>query len=154
MIAFDSKSRKWLVFSFMLLLIVLSVSAKAQLHLRKINRYDDEGKRHGYWVMNSNTDSSRRIFKGRYNHGSQTGRCVFYYEDGTRYMVLHYKNDSLARMKRYDLRGKLELKGWALWLKNEKELRFCWDGDFVFYDSRRRVTGKAKYIRGIEQYEE
>lgn len=137
-----------------LLLSAYSLSVSAQWKLRSKNKYDNEGNRHGYWEMYGKTDSTHRIFKGRFTHGNQSGRCVFYYEDGTRYMILRYKNDSLARMKRYDMQGNLELKGWALWLSNEKELRFCWDGDFVFYDSRRKIIGRATYIRGEEQYTE
>jgi hypothetical protein len=30
-------------------------------------------------------------------------------------------------------------------------LRFCWDGEFVFYDSHRHRINKVTYIRGVEQ---
>lgn len=154
MFLYQIKSRGKIFAFTCLLFITFSIPASAQWSLRSKNKFDKQGNRHGYWEMYAKTDTTHRIFKGRFNHGNQCGRCIFYYPDETRYMLLHYKNDSLARMKRYDIKGKLELKGWALWLSNEKELRFCWDGDFVFYDSRHRIIGRATYIKGAEQYQD
>jgi len=66
-------------------------------------------------------------------------------------MKIKYLNDSLMRIKRYDQNGKIVYKGSALWLTKNDELRFCWDGEFTFYDSETRFTKKVLYKRGEEQ---
>jgi hypothetical protein len=55
------------------------------------------------------------------------------------------------RIKRFDQSGKIEYKGSALWLTKNDELRFCWDGEFTFYNPGRRVTNRVIYKRGEEQ---
>lgn len=136
---------------FMLLFFIfVSVDLYPQICFRKKNHFDAEKKKHGYWVEVSKLNPGQKTFKGWYNHGNETKRCT-YYNVGAKCLKIKYTNDSLMRIKRYDPDGNLEYKGSALWLTKNKELRFCWDGEFVFYDSHRQKIKKVTYIRGVEQ---
>jgi hypothetical protein len=128
----------------------VSVNLYPQIHLRKKNQFDTDGKKQGYWVEVSKLNPDKRTFKGWYSHGKETKRCT-YYNDGLKCSKFRYINDSLMRVKRYDSLGNIEYKGSALLLKKNDELRFCWDGEFVFYDSRHHIIRKVEYIRGEEQ---
>jgi len=134
----------------LLLLVNATIDLFPQISLHKKNQFDPDCKKHGYWVEYLKSDRTKKSFKGWYNHGNETKRCT-YYNNGTRWSTFRYVNDSVMRIKRYNLDGKLEYKGSALWLTTNNELRFCWDGEFVFYDSRRRKIKKVTYIRGVEQ---
>jgi hypothetical protein len=135
-----------------LVVLFLGISAdiKSQIHLWRKNQCDNEGKKHGYWVVASRSDPGKIAFRGWYDHGKETRHCT-YYNEGVRWSKFRYVNDSLIRIRRYDGHGHLEYKGTALWLTNSEEMRFCWDGEFVFYDSHRHKVRKAMYIRGEEQ---
>ena len=126
------------------------MQAYPQMCIFKKNQFDNDGKKHGFWVEVSKLNPEKRTFKGWYNHGHETKRCI-YYNDGLKCLKIRYVNDSLMRIKRYNLDGNLEYKGSALWLKNNNEMRFCWDGEFVFYDSHHHIIRKVEYIRGEEQ---
>lgn len=141
-----------LIRTFLLLLLLINVCSDLfpQISLHKKNRYDSNGKKHGYWVEVSKLNPGQNIFKGWYDHGNETRRCT-YYNDGVKCLKFRYVNDSLMRIKHYAPDGNLEYKGSALWLTKNKELRFCWNGKFVFYDSQRRKIKKVSYIRGVEQ---
>ena len=134
----------------LLLFVNVSLALFSQIHLHRKNQFDPDGKKHGYWVEVSKSDPDKKIFKGWYDHGKETKRCI-YYIDGVKCSKFRYVNDSLMRIKRFDPDGNLEYKGSALWLTNDNEMRFCWDGEFVFYDSHRRKIKKVTYIRGMEQ---
>jgi antitoxin component YwqK of YwqJK toxin-antitoxin module len=130
--------------------VCLSVDIYPQIGLHKKNQYDSEGKKHGYWIKVSKSDPGKKTFKGWYEHGNETKRCT-YYINGVRWSKFRYVNDSLMRMKRYTMEGNLDYKGSALLLRNNDEIRFCWDGEFVFYDSQRHKIKKVIYVRGVEQ---
>jgi antitoxin component YwqK of YwqJK toxin-antitoxin module len=117
---------------------------------QKRNQLDPDGKKQGYWVTASKANPKQKAFKGWYNHGNETGKCI-YFNNGVRAYKIRYINDSLMRIRRYNENGKLEYKGSALWLTKRDEIRFCWHGKFVFYDSHRHVIRKADYILGEEQ---
>lgn len=134
----------------MLFFVSESIDIHSQIIFRKKNQYDDEKKKHGYWVEVSKSDPGKKIFKGWYDHGNETKRCI-YYNDGVKWSKFRYVNDSLMRIKRYNMNGDLEYKGSALMLRNNDEIRFCWDGEFVFYDSHRLKIKKVTYVRGVEQ---
>lgn len=135
---------------FLFLFVSVSVELYPQISFRKKNQFDNQGKKQGYWIEVSKLHPEKRIFKGWYNHGKETKRCI-YYNDGVKCSKFRYVNDSLMRIKRFDKDGNLEYKGSALLLREKDELRFCWDGEFVFYDSRHHITRKVDYVRGEEQ---
>jgi len=139
-------TRLFLLFFF----VSISVDLYPQICLRKKNQFDNDKKKHGYWIEVSKLNPDKKTFKGWYNHGKETKRCT-YYNYGVKCSKFKYVNDSLMRIKRYDPDGNLEYKGSALLLTKNNELRFCWDGEFVFYDSHRHEINKVTYIRGIEQ---
>lgn len=124
--------------------------AFAQGRFCKQNQLDNEGLKHGYWVTRSTLHPDQKIFSGWYKHGNETKRCV-YYDSGDPVLKLRYKNDSVMRIRKYDNQGRLQYKGTALWLNNQNEMRFCWDGEFSFYDTRRHRIARVTYIRGVEQ---
>ncbi len=132
------------------LLVNVSADLYPQICHHRKNHFDSDGKKHGYWVEVSKLNPEKKTFKGWYDHGNETKRCV-YYNDGIKCLKFRYVNDSLMRMKRYDPEGNLEYKGYALLLKKNNELRFCWDGEFVFYDSQKHITRKVEYVLGEEQ---
>jgi len=136
---------------FLFILFSPPLELFSQICLHKKNQYDSDCKKHGYWVEYSKSEPGKKTFKGWYNHGNETKRCT-YYNNGAKWSKFRYVNDTLIRIKRYDLDGNLEYKGSALLLKKNDELRFCWDGEFVFYDSQRHIIRKVEYIRGEEQY--
>jgi len=74
---------------------------------------DTDCKKHGYWVEVSKLNPDKKTFKGWYDHGKESKRCV-YYNDGAKCSKFRYVNDSLMRIKRYDPDGNLEYKGSAL----------------------------------------
>lgn len=137
-------------FSLMLLIVTSTMQLFPQQCLHKKNRFDAEGKKHGYWVEFSKLHPEKKTFKGWYNHGKETKRC-FYYNDGDKLMKIRYLNDSVMRIRRYNTLGNLEYKGMALWLTNTTEMHYCWDGEFTFYDTNQHKTRKVTYIRGVEQ---
>jgi hypothetical protein len=130
--------------------VSVSVDIYPQICLRKKNQTDSDGNKHGYWIEVSKSDPGNKTFKGWYDHGNETKRCT-YYNNGVRWSKFRYLNDSLMRMKRYTTEGNLDYKGSALLLRNNDEIRFCWDGEFVFYDSHRRKIKRVTYVRGVEQ---
>ena len=136
--------------SLLALLMMISVDTYPQIIFHKKNQFDTEGKKDGYWIETSKLNPEKKTFKGWYDHGNETKRCT-YYNDGVKCAKFRYVNDSLMRIKRYDPNGNLEYKGSALLLTKNNELRFCWDGEFVFYDSHRHIIRKAEYVRGEEQ---
>ncbi len=136
---------------FVLLLIVcVSPELYSQVCLRKKNQFDSDGKKHGFWIEVSRSVPAKRTFNGWYKHGSETKRCI-YYNNGVKVSKFRYANDSLMHIRRFYPDGSLEYKGSALWLTKNDEMRFCWDGEFVFYDEHGHITRKASYIRGEEQ---
>ncbi len=136
---------------FLLFLFTSVVSVlNSQVSFHKKNQFDSNGKKHGYWVEVSKSEPDKKAFKGWYNHGNETRKCI-YYNNGVKLLKLRYVNDSLMRIKRYYPDGKPEYKGSALWLTKNNEMRYCWDGEFVFFAQHRRITRKATYIRGEEQ---
>ncbi len=136
--------------SLLILLIGISVDIFPQPCFHKKNQFDANGKKHGYWVEVSKLNPEKKVFKGWYNHGNETKRCV-YYNFGDKLMKINYLNDSVMRIKRYDSLGNLEYKGSALWLTRNDEMRYCWDGKFRFYDNHRHKIKEVMYIRGVEQ---
>jgi len=136
-------------------IVVLTITsicnhAFSQSRFCKQNQFDSKGQKHGYWVSRSALHPDQKIFSGWYNHGNETRRCV-YYDSGNPVLKLSYKNDSVMRIRKFNLQGRLQYKGTALWLKNESEMRFCWDGEFSFYDSSRHKIAQVTYIKGVEQ---
>jgi antitoxin component YwqK of YwqJK toxin-antitoxin module len=136
--------------SLLLVFMNVSVNNYSQISILKKNQFDSNGKKHGYWVERSKLNPEKKTFKGWYDHGKETKRCI-YYNNGDKCSKFRYVNDSVMRIRRYDSTGNLEYKGSALLLKKKDELRFCWDGEFVFYDSHRNIIRKVEYIRGEEQ---
>ncbi len=136
--------------SLLFLLLGISSTIFPQICLHKKNHFDTDGKKHGYWVEVSKLNPDKKIFKGWYNHGKETKRCV-YYNFGDKLIKIRYLNDSLMRIRRYDSLGNLEYKGSALWLTNTTEMHYCWDGVFTFYAPHRHMIKKVTYIRGVEQ---
>jgi antitoxin component YwqK of YwqJK toxin-antitoxin module len=127
----------------------LSVDISSQICFHEKNQFDSDCKKHGFWVEYSKSEPHKKTFKGWYTHGNETKKCT-YYNNGLKCLKLKYVNDSLIRIKRYNQAGDLEYKGSALWLKNDNEMRFCWDGEFIFYDSHRHKIKKVNYTRGLE----
>jgi antitoxin component YwqK of YwqJK toxin-antitoxin module len=139
--------------NMLLVLCSISVSVSAQCRFTKVNQTDSSGLKHGYWVIRSKASPDQKIFSGWYKHGNETKRCT-YYDSGNPALKLRYLNDSVMRIRKYNTKGKLQYKGRALWLKNEKEMRYCWDGEFTFYDPKRHKIKEVTYIRGVEQDQE
>lgn len=142
----------YLPLTLALLQMVACVSISDRYCKSKRNRFDSEGRKHGYWVSANRIKPENKIFSGWYNHGSETQRCI-YYEKGRKALVLHYINDSLMRVKRYDSTGNLQYKGKALLLTNasKEEVRYCWHGTFRFYIPHHKLIKRTVYVMGEEQ---
>ena len=95
--------RVFLLFQF----VIISIQAYPQIcFLKRQNQFDSDCKKHGYWVEYSTSDPAKRTFKGWYNHGNETKKCT-YYNNGAIWSTFRYVNDSVMRIRRYNLEGNL-----------------------------------------------
>lgn len=134
-------------------LMLLPFLVHSQWFNRKINRTDAEGHRQGRWITWQ--DSVRRLpsAKSWFRDGREIRTTRYYHSNGKTRLKLRYSGDSIIHVKYYDTLGHLIQKGRALRLYSDKEIRYCWDGVWKFYDSGRKPERVAIYRRGEEMIE-
>lgn len=135
---------------FLLAFILISFTGNTQILHRKINRLDEKGCRQGIWIIY--LDSARRqpLSKFHFKDGREYRTSRYYHENGTTRVKFRYKGESLVLVKYYDTCGRLTQKGRSLMLYTDKEIRYCWDGAWKFYDNRHRLIRTAEYRKGEE----
>ncbi|MBK7175192.1 MAG: hypothetical protein IPH84_18690 [Bacteroidales bacterium] len=116
----------------------------------KRNQFDTKGNRHGRWITWQ--DSARRLpsSKAWFKHGLEYRTTRYYHANGKVRLKLHYKGDSLIRVKYLDTLGHVTQKGGAKRLYTPTEIRYCWDGEWRFYDEKHKLYRTAIYRKGEE----
>jgi len=133
-----------------LILLTLPILGYPQLLNRKLNRLDEEGRRQGCWITWQ--DSARRLpsSKSWFRDGKEYRTTRYYHSNGITRLKLRYSGDSIIHVKYYDSTGHLMQKGRALRLYSDKEIRYCWEGTWKFYNGGRKPDRIAVYRRGEE----
>lgn len=71
-----------------------SLSCFSQMdYVDKINQYDDNNRKHGYWIEYDDDDEKIELY---YMHGKKDGIFKRYSRGGVLYRVGQYKNDELS----------------------------------------------------------
>ncbi len=107
-----------------------------------INRYDDQGRRHGPWVKTfKGTDDIR--YSGQFHHGRPAGTFVYYYRNGEVKARSEFSgNGKVAHTTTYYPNGKIMAKGRYV---NQKK-----DSIWTFYDGDGVVSAKESYDKGAK----
>jgi antitoxin component YwqK of YwqJK toxin-antitoxin module len=134
----------------LLSLIFLALNGYSQHLCRKINKLDAKGNRHGRWITWQ--DSARRLPSSKcwFKHGLEYRTTRYYHANGRVRLLLHYKGDSMIRVKYLDTLGHVTQKGKAKRLYTPTEIRYCWDGEWKFYDENHKLYRVALYRKGEE----
>ncbi|NIJ46158.1 antitoxin component YwqK of YwqJK toxin-antitoxin module [Wenyingzhuangia heitensis] len=121
---------------FLLLLLPFVVFAQ------KINQFDAQGERHGYWEKSYN--SGRIKYSGKFNHGKEIG--IFYFYENK--IINNYPavkkifkpNSNVVDVIFYDLYGTLQSDGEMI---NKKR-----SGLWKYYDGKRNIILTEEYKDG------
>lgn len=136
--------------SFIILFIILfCYPAYSQFLGKKINKLDDAGNRHGYWVEYWDDTEDNISGMGRFKHGKAVGKWKYLHLNQKRRMKFKYYGNRI-KVKYYDERGKLEHKGYARLVISEEEIRYFWEGIWKYYNSKHKLIKKALFIDGEE----
>src|SRR5699024_10791825 len=80
----------------------------------QINRYDQEGNRHGKWKKYYDENQKKPRYEGTFDHGKEVGTFKFYKSNSkgkpAATKTYHKNNDSIT-MKFFSKRGRLESEG-------------------------------------------
>ena len=144
-----AKHKKWNLFFifFCLVFILLPVFTTAQLFHRKVNRYDENGKRTGLWVNYWDVEKKIPMTKNHFKDDRETGVCKEYHNNGRLRLKFRYYKDRI-RVKYYDENRRLEQKGWAVIDFTEKDIHYYWHGKWKFFNKNRKLLRVALYRNG------
>jgi len=134
----------------LLAFVLISLTGYPQIFHPKINRLDEKGCRQGRWITYQDSIRRHPLSKFYFKDGLECRTTKYYYENGKVRVKFRYKGDSLVLVKYYDTCGGLSQKGRSLMLYTEKEIRYCWDGVWKFYDNRQHLIRTAAYRKGEE----
>ncbi len=136
------------IFGFLIVAFVLiSGFSQAQLFHRKVNRYDENGKRTGLWVNYWDDEKKIPMTKNHFKDDRETGVCKEYHNNGRLRLKFRYYKDRI-RVKYYDENRRLEQKGWAVMDFTEKDIHYYWHGKWKFFDKNRKLLRVALYRNG------
>jgi len=132
----------------LIMVLTLSIGSYAQFFSRKVNQLDEKGRRQGRWITWQ--DSARRLpsSKSWFRDGMEYRTTRYYHPNGKTRLKLKYKGDSIIRVSYYDTLGHLTHKGRALRLYSPTEIRYCWDGEWKYYDGRGKLINAVIYRKG------
>ena len=143
-----AKHKNWkLLLIFCLVFILMPAFSTAQLFHRKVNRYDENGKRTGLWVNYWDEEEKIPMTKNHFKDDRETGVCKEYHNNGKLRLKFRYHKDRI-RVKYYNEKGRLEQKGWAIMDFAEKEIHYFWHGKWKYYDENRKLIREALYRNG------
>jgi len=132
-----------------LFFVFLCNSSFSQFYKRKINRYDENGRRTGIWRTYWDDDKKIPMSKVRFKDGYETGVSREYRQKGIMRLKYRYYKNRL-RVKHYSENGKLEAKGWAHMEYNEQDTHFYFHGKWKYFDERRKLIRIRWYENGHE----
>lgn len=132
-----------------------------------LNRYDDQGKMHGYWMRSNN---GVLTYEGRFDHGTPTGLFVYYYPDrsikSTMYYsdqgrdaktVMFHQNGSIMAIGKYYDREKDSTwryyNEYEIQVSSEEYVRGKPHGVWKKYNMRGQVIEKHNYVDGVKHGE-
>jgi len=131
-----------------MLATIFSIPASAQFWKRKVNQLDENGKKHGFWIEYMDSSHEDISGKGRFNHGRESGKWKHYHFNGKRRLKYKYKKDDI-KVKYYYSNGRLEQKGRARIEYSEKDVHYFWEGEWRFYDEKRKLVKKMMFQDGV-----
>ncbi len=131
-------------------LIMIVINGLSQPFCRKINQLDAKGNRQGRWITWQ--DSARRLPSSKcwFKNGLEYRTTKYYHPNGKVRLRMHFSGDSVIKVKFLDSTGHVTQKGRALRLYTPSEIRYCWDGEWKFYDEKHKLYRTALYRKGEE----
>lgn len=131
-------------------LLLLSFIAIILLSCKtKLNSFDSNGKHHGQWKYYYDMDGTKLRGKGRFRHGQQVGRWIYYTYDGA---VERKERKKLFRdihiTTFYYPSGKVSHRGYSRLLINEEGVHYYWFGEWKYYDEKGKHLKSAYYDDG------
>ena len=145
-----AKQTKWNLFLlfFCLVFILMPVFSTAQLFHKKVNRYDENGKRTGLWVNYWDEEEKIPMSKNHFKDDRETGVCKDYHNNGKlRLKFRYYKNRT--RVKYYDEDRQIEQKGWSIMEFTKDDIHYYWHGKWKFYNQDRKLIRKSIFKDGV-----
>ena len=129
---------------------LVSQGAISQTFCRKINQFDAKCNRQGRWITWQ--DSARRLPSSKcwFKNGMEYRTSKSYHPNGKVRLKMHFRGDSVIQVKYIDSTGHITQKGRALRLYTPNEIRYCWDGEWKFYDDKHKLNRIAIYRKGEE----
>ena len=132
-----------------ILIILFTLPAGAQFWKSKVNQLDENGKKHGYWIEYMDSSHEDISGKGSFEHGRETGKWKHYHFNGKRRLKYKYMKDDI-KVKYYYPNGRLEQKGRARIEYSKKDVHYFWEGEWRFYDEKRKLVKKMMFQNGVE----
>jgi antitoxin component YwqK of YwqJK toxin-antitoxin module len=145
-----AKQTKWNLFLlfFCLVFILMPAFSTAQLFHKKVNRYDENGKRTGLWVNYWDEEEKIPMSKNHFKDDRETGVCKDYHNNGKlRLKFRYYKNRT--RVKYYDEDRQIEQKGWSIMEFTKDDIHYYWHGKWKFYNQDRKLIRKSIFKDGV-----
>lgn len=133
--------------SVTVVLILLFSHSFGQLFNKKINQFDEDGKRNGLWITWWDEVKKIPMSKITFKDGLEKGIQKEYSQNGTLNAKFRYHKNRI-RIKYYHTNGKLESKGWSV--MDYKELHYYWHGKWKFYNENRKLIRHAQYLYGAD----
>jgi antitoxin component YwqK of YwqJK toxin-antitoxin module len=126
----------------------MPVFSTAQLFHKKVNRYDENGKRTGLWVNYWDEEEKIPMSKNHFKDDRETGVCKDYHNNGKlRLKFRYYKNRT--RVKYYDEDRQIEQKGWSIMEFTKDDIHYYWHGKWKFYNQDRKLIRKSIFKDGV-----
>lgn len=115
------------------------------------NKYDKEGLYHGKWTFFYD-DNTTVMRKGKFKHGQQVRKWMYYLADGTRYRREKYRraNDEVHTTL-FHPNGKVAVKGVAQYYENATKIHYYWQGDWKYYTEDGKFLKTVFYSKGKAQ---
>jgi len=129
------------------IILFLFYSASIWAQKDTLNQTDNDGKQHGYWIINENGVKSE---EGRFEHGIRTGIWKAYFPSGKIKSLITYQNGKPnGYAKFYYENGNVSEEG--IWKENK------WVGDYKYYHPNGNPAYEWKYSdsgkrTGVQKY--
>ncbi len=124
--------RLWII-----LFMLISVNGLSQNN-QDINQVDEQGQKHGVWIKKYTNGQTR--YKGKFNHGTPTGKFKRYFPNGELMAIMYHRTDSAVYAKLYNKKGKKRAEG--------KYINKTKDSTWVFYGPEGNIILKENFNMG------
>ncbi len=126
---------------FIFIFLFSTMLTYSQVKLDTINRFDENGKKFGYWEKRDNGDIL--IYKGRFDHGRPVGTFYYYFPDTRLKAEVNHNYVGLsdsAYTITYHHNGKVMAKG----VYRDKQK----DGLWRYYNDKESLLSQENYDKG------